>query len=68
MLSEPSDVNQMYDEALSNLKLRKPNAKPQVGPSEAEKEQKAKDYYANVRTNVSEISMSQLCFSSSDVI
>lgn len=42
----------MYDETLNNLKTRKPVTKPNTIPSEAEKEQQAKDYYANVRTNV----------------
>ena len=53
VLAEPSDVNQMYDEALNNLKTRKKPAKPTTGLSDAEKEQIAKDYYASVRTNVS---------------
>lgn len=53
VLAEPSDVNQMYDEALHNLKTRKKPTKPSTGLSEAEKEQMAKDYYASVRTNVS---------------
>lgn len=60
MLSEPADVNQMYDEALHNLKTRKPASKPSLGTSNAEKEQNAKDYYANVRTNVSLISLASL--------
>ena len=44
----------MYDEALHNLKTRKPqiSMKARPGLSNAEKEQAAKDYYANVRTNV----------------
>ncbi|KAH8119128.1 chitin synthase-domain-containing protein [Phellopilus nigrolimitatus] len=50
--SEPSDINQMYDETLSNLRTRKPILKPDKIQSETEKEQQAKDYYANVRTNV----------------
>ena len=53
IMTEPSDVNQMYDTTLSNLRERKPLPKPTMGPSETEKEQQAKDYYANVRTNVS---------------
>lgn len=52
ILAEPSDVNAMYDETLNNLKTRKPVTKPNTVPSAAEKEQQAKDYYANVRTNV----------------
>ena len=53
IMTEPSDVNQMYDNTLSNLRERKPIPKPVVGITETEKEQQAKDYYANVRTNVS---------------
>ena len=53
ILTEPSDVNQMYDETLSSLRNRMPQqAKAPPLPSETEKEQQAKDYYANVRTNV----------------
>lgn len=53
MLTEAADVNSLYEEALYNLKNRKPP--PPKGNrvlSIAEKEQNAKDYYANVRTNV----------------
>lgn len=39
-----------YTTALANLRERKPIAKP---PSNGNPEQNAKDYYANVRTNVS---------------
>ncbi|KAF8070711.1 chitin synthase, partial [Lyophyllum atratum] len=54
MLTEAADVNSIYEEALTNLRTRKPVAAKGVGgaPSLAEKEQAAKDYYANVRTNV----------------
>ncbi len=52
ILAEPSDVNEMYDETLYNLKTRKPVMKPNTIPSAVEKEQQAKDYYASVRTNV----------------
>ncbi|KAI0769728.1 chitin synthase-domain-containing protein [Trametes elegans] len=50
--TDAADVNSLYEEALDNLKNRKPLAKASTGPSTAEKEQLAKDYYANVRTNV----------------
>jgi hypothetical protein len=55
MLAEAADVNSMYEEALLNLKNRKAAVPKQIGVvvSNAEKEQIAKDYYANVRTNVS---------------
>lgn len=53
MLTEAADVNSIYEEALTNLKTRKPVPRGSGGePSIAEKEQAAKDYYANVRTNV----------------
>ena len=52
--TEPSDVNEMYIEALGELRARhQPVLKPAKTPSEIEQEQQAKDYYANVRTNVS---------------
>ncbi|KAH9847147.1 chitin synthase-domain-containing protein [Lenzites betulinus] len=50
--TDAADVNSIYEEALDNLKNRKPLAKASAGLSTAEKEQLAKDYYANVRTNV----------------
>ncbi|EIW63419.1 uncharacterized protein TRAVEDRAFT_69433 [Trametes versicolor FP-101664 SS1] len=51
--TDAADVNSIYEEALENLKNRKPLLKATAGgPSIAEKEQLAKDYYANVRTNV----------------
>ena len=59
ILAEPADVNQMYDEVLNNLRTRKSIAKPNGTQSNAEKEQQAKDYYANVRTNVSFICRSK---------
>ena len=54
MFTEAADVNSMYEEALLNLKHRKAAA-PRVPAvlGHAEEEQIAKDYYANVRTNVS---------------
>ncbi|KII92534.1 glycosyltransferase family 2 protein [Plicaturopsis crispa FD-325 SS-3] len=54
MLAEAADVNGLYEEALGNLRNRKVAAAPRAKsvPSPAEKEQAAKDYYANVRTNV----------------
>jgi chitin synthase len=54
MFTEAADVNSLYEEALFNLKNRKPlPAKGNGTLSNNEKEQNAKDYYANVRTNVS---------------
>ncbi|KAI9060296.1 glycosyltransferase family 2 protein [Trametes sanguinea] len=50
--TDAADVNSIYEEALDNLKNRKPLPKASGAPSTAEKEQLAKDYYANVRTNV----------------
>ena len=41
----------VYEEALDNLRNRRPLPKP-AGLNNAEKEQLARDYYANVRTNV----------------
>ncbi|TDL25938.1 hypothetical protein BD410DRAFT_764173 [Rickenella mellea] len=52
VLAEAADVNQMYDEALYNIKTRKQPVKPSNVPNDAERDQTAKDYYANVRTNV----------------
>jgi len=52
ILTEPADVNDMYMETLNNLKTRKPIVKNNSAPSDVEKDQQAKDYYANVRTNV----------------
>jgi chitin synthase len=51
VLAEAADVNSMYEEALMNLKNRKPVQRGVV-VSEAGREQAAKDYYASVRTNV----------------
>lgn len=53
MFTEAADVNSLYEEALFNLKNRKPAPTKGNGIlSNSEKEQNAKDYYANVRTNV----------------
>ncbi|KIK67113.1 glycosyltransferase family 2 protein [Collybiopsis luxurians FD-317 M1] len=53
MLSTAADVNEIYQEAIENLKQRKKVKKPTSSTNNAaEKEQAAKDYYANVRTNV----------------
>ncbi|PIL35857.1 hypothetical protein GSI_01517 [Ganoderma sinense ZZ0214-1] len=49
--TDATDVNIIYEEALDNLRNRRPLPKP-AGLSNAEKEQLARDYYANVRTNV----------------
>ena len=51
MPTDATDVNLIYEEALDNLRNRKPLLKP-AGLSNAEKEQLARDYYSNVRTNV----------------
>jgi hypothetical protein len=52
--AEAADFNSIYEEALMNLKTRKPAVpKGSAGiVSAGEKEQAAKDYYASVRTNV----------------
>lgn len=66
MLSTPADVNSIYEEALENLRLRNmgekgiEKKKPEKVLTEAEREMAAKDYYANVRTNVSDSPMSPL--------
>ncbi|KAF8733443.1 hypothetical protein AX14_003877 [Amanita brunnescens Koide BX004] len=58
MLSSPADVNSIYEEALENLRLRNmgekggEKKKPEKVLTDAEKEMAAKDYYANVRTNL----------------
>ncbi|KAL6300445.1 chitin synthase-domain-containing protein [Sparassis latifolia] len=52
VLTDAADVNGIYEDALLNLRDRKPVPKASAGPSIAEKEQVARDYYANVRTNV----------------
>jgi chitin synthase len=60
MLSTPADVNSIYEEALENLRVRNmgekgsEKKKPEKVLTDAEKEMAAKDYYANVRTNVSD--------------
>lgn len=49
MLSTAADVNEIYQEAITNLKERKKRIeKPTASTNSAEKEQAAKDYYANV--------------------
>lgn len=55
MLSSPADFNSLYEEALENFRQRyteKDKKKPEKTPTEAEKDMAARDYYANVRTNV----------------
>ena len=52
MPSDLADVNGLYEDALESIKKRKPVPRPTGGPSAAEQEQAAKDYYASVRTNV----------------
>lgn len=48
------DKEAAYEDALDNIRYRKPLAARQITPAktQAEVEQNAKDYYANVRTNV----------------
>jgi hypothetical protein len=50
--TEAQDVDSQYLEALENLRTRKPINRPPIDP-QAEQIQLAKDYYANIRTNVS---------------
>jgi hypothetical protein len=57
MATDKADMNNIYEEALSNLKNRKPAFSPNTAMSNTEKDQAAKDYYANVRTNVSSHNM-----------
>ncbi|KAJ6609861.1 glycosyltransferase family 2 protein [Mycena sp. CBHHK59/15] len=52
MSTDKADMNNIYEEALSNLKNRKPPFSQNNVMSNTEKDQAAKDYYANVRTNV----------------
>ncbi|KAF7976842.1 hypothetical protein HWV62_5542 [Athelia sp. TMB] len=53
MLTEPADVNELYEEALVNLKEHRPIPVKGTGVlSVQEREANAKDYYASVRTNV----------------
>jgi len=54
MLTEPADINSIYEESLANLRDRIPidDGKGRGGLSIAEKEHQAKEYYASVRTNV----------------
>ncbi|KAJ7262233.1 glycosyltransferase family 2 protein [Mycena haematopus] len=53
MATDKADMNNIYEEALSNLKTRKPPFSQNTPMSNTEKDQAAKDYYANVRTNAS---------------
>lgn len=53
MYTEDADINGIYEDALLNLKNRKKAVpKSTAVVSDAERERDAKDYYANVRTNV----------------
>lgn len=61
VLAGPADVNGMYEEALAHLRIVKSQAPEEKAAaaiaakgtlSIAEKDKAAKDYYANVRTNV----------------
>jgi chitin synthase len=61
MFTEAADVNSLYEEALFNLKNRKPLPTKGNGLlTNSEREQNAKDYYANVRTNVSSVPLNFL--------
>jgi chitin synthase len=48
----PEAPNDLYVEALENLRTRKPLPRTPGGLSEGEKDQIRRDYYANLRTNV----------------
>jgi chitin synthase len=61
MSTDKADMNNIYEEALSNLKNRKPAFSQNTVMSNSEKDQAAKDYYANVRTNVSFFSLCSVC-------
>jgi chitin synthase len=50
---EPEAPNDLYVEALENLRTKKPLPRTPGGLSEGEKDQIRRDYYANLRTNVS---------------
>ncbi|CAK5281509.1 unnamed protein product [Mycena citricolor] len=52
MATNQADKNLIYEEALSNIKNRKPAFSNSSGLSHAERDQAAKDYYAKVRTIV----------------
>lgn len=53
MITEEADANALYDEATNNLKYRAPVIRADANRVlEMDKEQAARDYYANVRTNV----------------
>ncbi|KAG9009396.1 hypothetical protein FRB94_012053 [Tulasnella sp. JGI-2019a] len=53
ILAEPGDVNTAYMDALNNIKRRKTPLTPAGRlPTNSEKDQMNRDYYANVRTNV----------------
>lgn len=51
--NEPVDVDEVYLESLYNIRTRKPVQRVGELDLVAERMQEAKDYYANVRTNVS---------------
>ncbi|KAJ7072377.1 glycosyltransferase family 2 protein [Mycena amicta] len=52
MSTDQADMNNIYEEALSNIRNRKPAYTQNAPMSNSERDQIAKDYYANVRTNV----------------
>jgi chitin synthase len=53
MITEEADANALYDEATNNLKYRAPVIRADANRVlSMDKEQAARDYYANVRTNV----------------
>ena len=53
MITEEADANALYDEATNNLKYRAPVIRADANRVlDMGKEQAARDYYANVRTNV----------------
>lgn len=64
VLADVADANEMYEESLANLRDRKPIPDPEgTGSYAAEKEQAARDYYASVRTNVSQFWVVPVCLS-----
>nr|GAT57650.1 glycosyltransferase family 2 protein [Mycena chlorophos] len=52
MSTDQADMNNIYEEALSNIRNRMPAYTQNTPMSNSDKDQAAKDYYANVRTNV----------------
>ncbi len=52
-VATPQQKNELYEDAIQHLKYRVPVSKAKKKPpTDAEKEQAAKEYYAVIRTNV----------------